>query len=240
MNKVKEWLKESWKELKGTRRNEDRVAVLSIGRNLAGPLLTTIAALLLATITFILFPEQWDSLRVTREIREKTESVTRGLNQMGTGNMYLGLFITWVAVVTFRVSLIVWRLTMSLTQYFREKTEKLRKRNEERGKAQGREEIQGEWTAWYQREVTAGHIDSTTIAPPPGQADRADRADFPGREVAWPRHPQPGGTPPYRLRQNAGTGKRAGVFLWPKPGRSRRTGNRKHPRARNPGGGHAE
>ena len=179
MNKVKEWLKESWKELKGTRRNEDRVAVLSIGRNLAGPLLTTIAALLLATITFILFPEQWDSLRVTREIREKTESVTRGLNQMGTGNMYLGLFITWVAVVTFRVSLIVWRLTMSLTQYFREKTEKLRKRNEERGKAQGREEIQGEWTAWYQREVTAGHIDSTTIAPPPGQADRADRADFP-------------------------------------------------------------
>ena len=103
MNKVKEWLKESWKELKGTRRNEDRVAVLSTGGNLAGPLLSAVAALLLATTTFILVPEQWDSLRVTREIKDKTESATRGLDQMGTGNMYLGLLITWVAVATFRV-----------------------------------------------------------------------------------------------------------------------------------------
>ena len=67
---------------------------------------------------------------------------------------------------------------MTLTQYFREKTEELRKRNEERGekrgKARGREENQGEWTAWLQREVTAGRIDATTITPPPGQADRAD------------------------------------------------------------------
>ena len=94
---------------------------------------------------------------------------------MGTGNVYLGLLITSVAVVTFRVSPIVWKLTMTLTQYFREKTEKLRKRNE----AQGREENQGEWTAWYQREVMAGHIDATTITPPPGQADRADQTDFP-------------------------------------------------------------
>ena len=87
--------------------------------------------------------------------------MTLSLGEGGNTPLYLGIASVMVTTVAYRVSLTAWRLVMSLTSYFREKTEEIRKQSEDRGRARERER----WMAWYQEHVEAGRIDPSDIPP---------------------------------------------------------------------------
>ena len=75
--------------------------------------------------------EDWDFHRTPGAAIEKADSVTLSLGERGNTPLYLGIASVMVTTVAYRVSLTAWRLVMSLTSYFREKAEEIRKRSEE-------------------------------------------------------------------------------------------------------------